>query len=144
MRPLDSASISTWPEIRSEIEDLRRHVRFATSDSDLRNIGNDCVVISEKLSEFTYLHARHGKDYETEPPISKTKIRLLSLVEHEYLLDSKSELKRLISSSIELAQAVKHSHHPTALESLILADSLIFLVTIIERILNQNRNFEIE
>lgn len=135
VHPLNSEALSSWPEIQSEINELRRHVASATSAADLRNIGNDCVSILERLSEFTYSHQIHGLPNADEPAVSKTKIRLTSIIEHEYLSQSKSELKRLVSTLIDLAQAIKHTSDPTELDTLVLADTLVFLISVIDRIL---------
>lgn len=139
VRPLNSEELATWPEIKREMNELRRHVASATSTADLRNIGNDCVSILERLSEFTYLHQIHGLPDTDEPAVSKTKIRLSALVEHEYLVDSSSELKKLISSAVSLAQAIKHNHHPSEIETIVLAETLVFLIAVIDRILRQDQ-----
>lgn len=138
VRPLNSEELATWPEIKREMNELRRHVASATSAADLRNIGNDCVSILERISEFTYFHQVHGLPDTDEPAVSKTKIRLTSLIEHEFLSESKSELKRLVSAVIDLAQAIKHTPDPSDIETLVLADSLVFLIAALDRILNQS------
>lgn len=137
VRPLNSEELATWPEIRIEMNELRRHVASATSTADLRNIGNDCVSILERLSEFIYFHEIHGLPDTDEPAVSKTKIRLTSLIEHEYLSESKSELKRVVSAVIDLAQAIKHTPDPSDIETLVLAETLVFLIAALDRILSQ-------
>ena len=137
VRPLNSIELASWPDIQRELSDLRRHVASATSNADLRNIGNDCVSILEKLSEFTYSHRIHGLPNSDEPAASKTKIRLTSLIEHEFLSESKGELKRLVSSAIDLAQAIKHTPDPSETETMVLAETLVFLIAALERILSK-------
>lgn len=137
VRPLNPEELATWPEIRREMNELRRHVASATSTADLRNIGNDCVSILERLSEFIYFHEIHGLPDTDEPAVSKTKIRLTSLIEHEYLSESKSELKRVVSAVIDLAQAIKHTPDPSGIETLVLAETLVFLIAALDRILSQ-------
>jgi hypothetical protein len=136
---LNSGGIASWHNIKNEVDELRRHVSSSNSSADLRNIGNDCVAILEKLSEVTYIHAIHGAGHDDEPAVSKTKIRLSALVEHEYLVDSSSELKKLISSAVSLAQAIKHNHHPSEIETMVLAETLVFLIAVIDRILRQDQ-----
>ena len=135
--PLNINSQSTWPKIQEEIEQLRKHAASANSDADIRNLGNDCVVIIEKLSAFLYRHADHGDASLAEEPPTKTKNRLTAIVEHEFLSSSSHELVKVVRSTIELAQAIKHSHNPTLMDTMILAESTIFLVAVLDRLLNQ-------
>ena len=66
-----------WPEIDTEIGELRRHFHTATTPQDYRGLGNDCVHITEALSRQVYDHAVHGSaDDDAEPPVSQTKLRL--------------------------------------------------------------------
>jgi hypothetical protein len=135
--PLNINSQSTWPKIQEEIEQLRKHAASANSDADTRNLGNDCVVIIEKLSAFLYRHADHGDASLAEEPSTKTKNRLTAIVEHEFLSSSSHELVKVVRSTIELAQAIKHNHNPTLMDTMILAESTIFLVAVLDRLLNQ-------
>lgn len=136
--PLNINSQSTWPKIQEEIEQLRKHAVSANSDADIRNLGNDCVVIMEKLSTFLYRHADHGDASLAEEPPTKTKNRLTGIVEHEFLSSSSHELVKVVRSTIELAQAIKHNHNPTLMDTMILAESTIFLVAVLDRLLNES------
>jgi hypothetical protein len=138
-QPLNSGGIVSWSQIKNEVDELRRHVSSSSSAADLRNIGNDCVSILEKLSEASYIHAIHGIGHEDEPPVAKTKIRLSSAVEHEYLAHSKKELKKLITATVDLAQAIKHDHRPSELETMVLAETVVFLIAMIDRILHSGQ-----
>lgn len=135
--PLNINSQSTWPNIQEEIEQLRKHAASANSDADIRNLGNDCVVIIEKLSAFLYRHADHGDASLAEEPPTRTKNRLTAIVEHEFLSSSSHELVKVVRSTIELAQAIKHNHNPTLMDTMILAESTIFLVAVLDRLMNQ-------
>jgi hypothetical protein len=138
--PLNINSQSTWPKIQEEIEQLRKHAASANSDADIRNLGNDCVVIIEKLSAFLYRHADHGDAALAEESPTKTKNRLTAIVEHEFLSSSSHELVKVVRSTIELAQAIKHNHNPTLMDTMILAESTIFLVAVLDRLLNQRES----
>lgn len=66
--PISPRRTTGWPRVDEEISELRRHFESASSQQDHSNIGNDCVVILEVLSEMVYDHAKHGRDGEDEPP----------------------------------------------------------------------------
>ena len=138
--PLNFNSRTAWPKIQEEIEQLRKHATSANSDADIRNLGNDCVVIIEKLSALLYRHADHGDNSLGEEPPTKTKNRLTAIVEREFLSTSSHELVKVVRSTIELAQAIKHNHNPTLMDTMILAETTIFLVAMLDRLLNQREN----
>lgn len=62
-----------WPEVDTEIGELRKHFRTATTPQDYRAVGNDCVHLTEALSRKVYVHAEHGPAGPEEPSADKTK-----------------------------------------------------------------------
>lgn len=123
-----------WPEIDTEIGELRRHFRTATTAQDYRAIGNDCVHITEALSRKAYDHARHTPPGEDEPPVAKTKLRLDRYVESRIQGAANAEMRKFARATIELAQAVKHSGTPTRTEAGILADAVVLLANMLRRL----------
>ncbi len=56
-----------WPEVDTEVGELRRHFRTASTPADYRAVGNDCVHLTEGLSRQVYDHTRHTPAGEDEP-----------------------------------------------------------------------------
>lgn len=124
-----------WPSVDQEIAELRRHFNSARSEQDYSNIGNDCVAILEALSAVVYVHEKHGAPGYDEPPVDRTKIRFERYIEVECVEATSKELRKLATSSIELAQAVKHRRETaTRVEAGIAADAVILLANIFRRL----------
>lgn len=123
-----------WPEVDTEIGELRRHFRTARTPQEYRAVGNDCVHITEALSRKVYDHATHTPDGEEEPPVAKTKTRLTRYIEARLPGPANKELRRFAVGAIELAQAVKHSGTPTRTEAGILSDAVIVLANMLRRL----------
>jgi hypothetical protein len=123
-----------WPEVDTEVGELRRHFRTAQTPQDYRAVGNDCVHITEALSRKVYDHAAHGPATEPEPPVAKTKLRLERFVEAKLPGSDNAEMRKFARATIELAQAVKHSGTPTRREAGILADAVILLANMLRRL----------
>jgi len=123
-----------WPDVDTEIGELRRHFRTATTPQDYRAVGNDCVHLVEALSRKVYDHARHTPDGEPEPSVASTKLRLTRYVEARLPGADNVELRKFARSAIELAQAVKHSGAPTRTEAGILGDAVIILANMLRRL----------
>lgn len=70
-----------WLRVDEEIAELRRHFQGARTAQDYRNVGNDCVIITEALSRTVYDPLRHLRPGETEPRIGETKQRIERFVE---------------------------------------------------------------
>lgn len=128
-----------WPEIDTEIGELRRHFRTASTPQDYRAVGNDCVHITEALSRKVYDHASHTPDGEDEPPASQTKTRLDRYITAQLPGSNNAALRKFARASIELAQAVKHSGAPTRTEAGILADAVIALANMLRRLDEEQR-----
>jgi hypothetical protein len=123
-----------WPEVDTEIGELRRHFRTARTPQDYRAVGNDCVHLTEALSRVVYVHAEHGPQDEPEPPAAKTKLRLERYVDARLPGSYNTEMRKFARVTIELAQAIKHSGTPTRTEAGILADAVILLANMLRRL----------
>lgn len=126
---------SGWPGVDEELGELRRHFQAATTPQDYRNIGNDCVIVLERLSEAAYVPERHLPEGQEEPPVSSTKLRFEQIIEAELQGPSKSELRKLARAAIENAQAVKH-RTPDRQSAGIAADSVVLVVSMFRRLLD--------
>lgn len=135
-QPVTSHPRTGWIRVDEEIAELRRHFQAASTPQDYRNIGNDCVIILERLSEVAYVAARHLRPDEDEPPVANTKSRLERVVETDLTGRSNAELRKLVKAAIEQAQAVKH-RTPDRLQAGIAADSVILLANILRRIVGE-------
>lgn len=122
-----------WTRVDDEIAELRRHFRSARTPQDYRNVGNDCVIVMERISEVAYDPVEHLPDGEAEPTVASTKARLDRVVEVDLPGPGNAELRKLVRAAIEQAQAVKH-RAPDRRQAGIAADSVILLANIMRRI----------
>lgn len=131
--PATSHPRTGWTRVDEEIAELRRHFQAARTPQDYRNVGNDCVIIIERLSEVAYQPSLHLPAEAEEPHISNTKIRLERVVEVALPGSGNAELRKLARAAIENAQAVKH-RTPDRRHAGVAADSVILLANILRRI----------
>jgi len=131
--PATSHTRTGWTRVDEEIAELRRHFQASRTPQDYRNVGNDCVIITERLSEVAYDPARHLPEAAEEPPVGSTKARLDRVVEVELPGPGNAELRRLVRAAIDQAQAVKH-RTPDRRHAGIAADSVILLANILRRV----------
>lgn len=123
-----------WPTVDTEVGELRRHFRTASTPADYRAVGNDCVHLLEALSRQVYDHTRHTPPGEDEPPVAKTKLRLERFVEERLPGSENAEMRKFARSAIELAQAIKHGGTPSRTEAGIAADAVIALANMLRRL----------
>lgn len=123
-----------WPGVETEVGELRRHFRTASTPADYRAVGNDCVHLLEALSRQVYDHARHTPAGEDEPPVAKTKLRLERFVEERLPGADNAEMRKFARSAIELAQAIKHGGTPSRTEAGIAADAVVVLANMLRRL----------
>lgn len=126
-----------WTYVDNEIAELRRHFQSARSPQDYRNVGNDCVIVTEALSRTVYKAERHLREGESEPPVSNTKQRLERFVEDSLPGSPNLELRKLCRATIEMAQAAKHRGAPTRKEAGVAADAVILLANMLRRIADE-------
>lgn len=131
--PVGEESRTGWTRVDEEIAELRRHFQNARTPQDYRNIGNDCVIVLERLSQDAYDVERHLDEGNEEPPVANTKQRLARVIEVELQGSGHSELRKLVRSAIEQAQAVKH-RTPSYIQAAIAADTVILLASMFRRI----------
>lgn len=136
-RPVTTHLGTGWSRVDEEINELRRHFAAARSAQDYRNVGNDCVAVTEKLSEVVFDPDRHLREGEEIPPVSSTKIRIDRFVEHTAAGHANKEIRKVARAVIELAQAVKHRDTPSRRDAGIAADSVIQLANILRRLSGQ-------
>lgn len=136
-RPITPHPGTGWSRVDAEINELRRHFAAARSAQDYRNVGNDCVAVTEKLSEAVFDPDRHLRAGEDLPPVSNTKIRIDRFVEHAAAGPANKEIRKVARAVIELAQAVKHRDTPSRRDAGIAADSVIQLANILRRLSEQ-------
>lgn len=132
-QPATAHTRTGWTRVDDEVAELRRHFQAARTPQDYRNVGNDCVIVLERLSEVAYRADRHLREGDEEPPVANTKQRLERVVEVELDGSSNAELRKLVRAAIEQAQAVKH-RTPNRRHAGIAADSVILLANITRRL----------
>jgi hypothetical protein len=129
-----------WTRIDGEIAELRRHFQIARTAQDYRNIGNDCVIVTEALGRTVFRPDQHLREGEMEPPISNTKRRLDRFVEDGLPGADNAGLRKLTRAAIEVAQAIKHRTTPTRTEAGMAADTVILVANLLRRIDDKNTN----
>jgi hypothetical protein len=136
--PVSPRGRTGWSKVDEEIAELRRHFQTAQTPQDYRNVGNDCVFVTEALSRLVYDPERHLRPGEEEPPVSNTKQRLDRFVEDGLSGSENAELRKLVRAAIELAQAVKHRDNSTRRTAGMSADAVILLANLLRRVEEQN------
>jgi hypothetical protein len=134
VNPVSPHSRTGWRGVDAEVTELRRHFMSAHTSQDYRNVGLDCVAVTEALSREVYVASRHLREGEAEPPVANTKQRLERFVEDAAPHPSDAALRRLARASIEFAQHVKHSSTPTRRDAGIAADAVIQLANLLRRL----------
>jgi len=132
--PISPRRATGWSRVDEELNELRRHFETAQTEQDYSNVGNDAVATLEAISAAAYDHARHGSPGTSEPPIANTKDRLSRIVEVEVSGSENAELRKLIRSAIELAQATKHRRSGDRRSAGITADAIILVAHLIRRV----------
>lgn len=132
--PVSSHPRTGWTRVDEEITELRRHFQNARTEQDYRNVGNDCVIILERLSEAAYVRERHLFKGEDEPPVASTKNRLERVIEVDLAGSQNAALRKLVRAAIEQAQGVKHGATINRRFAGVAADSAILLANILRRI----------
>jgi hypothetical protein len=131
---ISSRPVTGWARVDAELAELRRHFQIATSEQDYRNVGNDCVIITEALSRQVYDPQVHLRPGEVEPPVAQTKIRLDRFIDDAITGPQNADLRKLVKSAIEFAQRVKHSPTSSRRNAGIAADTVILLANILRRL----------
>jgi hypothetical protein len=134
VQPISPHARTGWSAVDTEISELRRHFLNARTPQDYRNVGLDCVAVTEALRRQAYDPERHLRGDEEEPPISNTKQRLGRFVEDAAPGTTAAALRKLARAAIEYAQHVKHSTTPTRREAGIAADAVIQLANLLRRL----------
>jgi hypothetical protein len=132
-QPITTHPRTGWTRVDDEIAELRRHFQGARTPQDYRNVGNDCVIVLERLSEAAYVERRHLRPGEEVPPIAKTKDRLDRVVEVDLAGSENAELRKLVRAAIEQSQAVKH-RTASRRHAGVAADSVILVANIFRRL----------
>jgi hypothetical protein len=132
--PISSRPVTGWTRVDTEVAELRRHFQNAKTEQDYRNVGNDCVIVTEALSAQVYDPKIHLPDGEEEPPVAKTKARIERYIEVAIPGPDNAELRKLARAAIEFAQRVKHSPTASRRDAGIAADTVILLANILRRL----------
>ncbi len=134
VEPISPHARTGWSDVDAEISELRRHFNAARTPQDYRNVGNDCVAVTEAISAAAYDPSAHLRSGEEVPAVDKTKQRIGRVVEDAAPGPGNAELRKVATAVIELAHHVKHSPTPTRREAGIAADSVIQLANMIRRL----------
>lgn len=131
--PISPHAVTGWPRVDAEIEAMRIEFRDATTPQNCRAVGLHAVAVLDAVSAVAYRHAIHGED-AVEPPVSKTKDRLDRVVLHGLPGSGNAEVRKLVRSAIETAQAVKHGSTPDRLKAGLAADAVLVVSHMMRRL----------
>jgi hypothetical protein len=134
VEPISPHHRTGWSAVDAEISELRRHFLNAKTPQDYRNVGLDCVAVTEELSRQVYDPTRHCRAGEEVPPVANTKQRIERFVEDAAAGSDNAALRKLARACIEFAQSVKHSTTPSRREAGIAADAVIQLSNLLRRL----------
>lgn len=131
----------SWVKVEEEISALKRNFSLAQTPQEYRNVGNDCVAVLTRIAEIVYteeIHASYGG-----PMLSRdaTKERLSRFVDARLNGSSNASIRGLVRRVIELAQDTKHDLDGTKLRTVLIADSVIMLASILKSV-DQQRSSE--
>lgn len=132
--PISPRKTTGWASVDEELNEMRRHFTNAVTEQDYSNVGNDAVATLEALSRTVYSHAVHGAQGAPEPPVSNTKERLGCYVEVSLTGPENAELRKLVRSAIELAQATKHRRSGDRRSAGVTADAVLLVANLLRRI----------
>lgn len=133
-QPVSPRPTTGWAKVDEELAEIRRHFQMAKTPQDYRNVGNDCVIVTEALSRQVYDPKIHLRDGEEEPPVAQTKNRIDRYIEDSLTGPENAGLRKLARVAIEFAQRVKHSPTSTRRDAGIAADTVILLANILRRL----------
>lgn len=133
-QPVSPHPTTGWAKLDEEIAELRRHFQTARTQQDYRNVGNDCVAVTEALSRQVFDAELHLRDGEPKPPVDRTKNRIERYIEVELSGPENVDLRKLAKAAIELAQHIKHNPAPTRRDTGIAADTVILLANMLRRL----------
>ena len=133
VEPISPHAVTGWPRVDAEIEAMRMEFRDAITPQNCRAVGLHAVAALDALSAVAYRHAIHG-DGGIEPPVASTKDRLDRVVLHGLPGSGNYEVRKLVRSAIEAAQAVKHGTTPDRLKAGIAADAVLVVTHMMRRL----------
>lgn len=122
-----------WPEVNTEIRELRRKFNMAVTPQDFRALGTNFVGVFEAIGDAVYSPSEDLRDTERSIPRDRPKVRIERFLERS-ISSEHATLKSQLKVTLELAHKVKHLQSPSALMTGIAADSTILLASIIRRI----------
>lgn len=131
---VSARAVLGWPDVDTEISELRRLFRRATSPQDYAAVGLVCVRVTEAVGRQVYDHATLTPAGEPEPKLADTKTRLDRYVAARLPGSGNERLRRYARTAIELAQEIKHRKSPTRAEAGIAADAVIALANLLRRL----------
>ncbi|MCA1702091.1 MAG: hypothetical protein LC808_01990 [Actinobacteria bacterium] len=123
-----------WPDVDTEISELRRLFRDATTPQDYAAVGLLCVRVTEALSRQVYDHSMLTPAGEPEPKVAETKTRLDRYIVSRLPGSDNERLRGYVRKTVELAQEIKHRTSPTQTEAGISADAVIALGNLLRRL----------
>jgi hypothetical protein len=132
--PVSPRDGTGWDVIDAEIRELRQRFAAARTDQDHCAVGAACVRVLEHLGEIAfdpYVHLIAGAPMPTR---DRTKDRFEAVIVHAL---PGHNLRKLARAVVELAQEVKHSRTPSRRDAGIAADSVIQLVNLLRRLVDQ-------
>ncbi len=134
--PVSPRSGTGWEAIDAEIRELRERFAAARTDQDHCAVGAVCVRVLETLGEVAYDPAIHLTAGVPMPTRNQTKVRFEAVIAHAIPGPENDHLRKLARAIVEQAQEVKHSRTPSRRDAGIAADSVIMLVNMLRRLVD--------
>jgi hypothetical protein len=135
--PVSPRDGTGWETIDAEILQLRQRFAVARTDQDHCAVGAACVRVLEHLGEVAFDPAVHLPAGAPIPSRDRTKDRFQAVIAYALPGPENDRLRKLARSVVEQAQVVKHSRTPSRRDAGIAADSVIMLVNLLRRLVDQ-------
>lgn len=123
----------SWPEVDTEVRELRRKFNMAVTPQDFRALGTNFIGVLEAVGDAVYSPTEDLRGDERGIPRDKPRVRIERFLERKIISEHRT-LQEQTSATVALAHRVKHLQSPNALMTGVAADSTILLVSIIRRI----------
>jgi hypothetical protein len=132
--PTEGTTVTGWAEVDRRLGRLRQRFREADDEDAYNAVALQAVKLLATLGRTVFDPTRHLPPDQDEPKLDDAKRRVGLYVQHEAPGKAGADLRRLVSSAFDLAQAVKHRHKPSRADAGIVADAAALIVSIVRRL----------
>jgi hypothetical protein len=123
---------SSWPQLQSRLEDMKRRFEMASGMDDWQDVGRRCRELLIDLANRVYV-VEMNPEGDDEPKASDAKARLALALPHLMPGSAHRELRSVVNATWDLANKVTHSGSVTEVDAFSVVQSTVLLVRLLER-----------